>query len=274
MLRFPRHSIPFLSGENPIGSPVRKIWGTSERARKLVSQAVAAVTLIRPASCERCGARPQRADRHGLDAHHISSSRPLDVTWLCASCHRLAHPRRPPTSPAEAELRINPARSDRLIATLTGVEHHSVSRARQRLEQTGDIPPIPVRARVPRYPNGPRALGRAQQAVLQLGPDATTRQVMDASGVGAHSAWYARTHPRAARQHPVADAAAATDTLSVVRTAPRTRPPRPSRFTVGSAPPAGYYAPPDEIESWCCTQEYVNGGWQHERSCVMRLAAR
>ena len=31
MLRFPRHLIPFLSGENPIGSPVRKIWGTSIR---------------------------------------------------------------------------------------------------------------------------------------------------------------------------------------------------------------------------------------------------
>ena len=29
MLWFPRHLIPFLSGENPIGSPVRKIWGTS-----------------------------------------------------------------------------------------------------------------------------------------------------------------------------------------------------------------------------------------------------
>src|SRR5487761_1302638 len=35
MLRFPRHSIPFLSGENPIGSPVRKIWGTSEAAAAL-----------------------------------------------------------------------------------------------------------------------------------------------------------------------------------------------------------------------------------------------
>src|SRR5579859_2253968 len=32
MLRFPRHLIPFLSGENPIGSPVRKIWGTSDLA--------------------------------------------------------------------------------------------------------------------------------------------------------------------------------------------------------------------------------------------------
>jgi hypothetical protein len=29
MLRFSWHSIPFLSGENPIGFPVRKIWGTS-----------------------------------------------------------------------------------------------------------------------------------------------------------------------------------------------------------------------------------------------------
>src|SRR5487761_1442103 len=35
MLRFPRHLIPFLSGENPIGSPVRKIWGTSEAAAAL-----------------------------------------------------------------------------------------------------------------------------------------------------------------------------------------------------------------------------------------------
>ena len=31
MLRSPWHSIPFLSGENPIGFPVRKIWGTSDR---------------------------------------------------------------------------------------------------------------------------------------------------------------------------------------------------------------------------------------------------
>jgi hypothetical protein len=31
MVLFPRHLIPFLSGENPIGSPVRKIWGTSTR---------------------------------------------------------------------------------------------------------------------------------------------------------------------------------------------------------------------------------------------------
>ena len=29
MLRFPWHSIPFLSGEHLIGSPVRKLWGTS-----------------------------------------------------------------------------------------------------------------------------------------------------------------------------------------------------------------------------------------------------
>ena len=32
MLRFSWHLIPFLSGENPIGFPVRKIWGTSHGA--------------------------------------------------------------------------------------------------------------------------------------------------------------------------------------------------------------------------------------------------
>ena len=240
-----------------------------QRARKLVTAAIAAGTLVRPERCEQCGARPERSNRAPLDAHHVTYSRPLDVTWLCASCHRLAHPRRPPASPAEPELLANPARSDRLIAALTGVEHHAVSRARARLELTGEIPPVPVRARTPRYPNGPRALGRAQQAVLELGPGATTRQVMDLANVGREAAWHARTHPRAVQQHPFTDAAAATDQLTVVRTRTGS-----TRLRVGNDLPPGYYAPPDEIESWCCTQEWTPAGWVHDRACVMRLAAR
>ena len=35
--------IPFLSGENPIGSPVRKIWGTSIAAELFISPKTASV---------------------------------------------------------------------------------------------------------------------------------------------------------------------------------------------------------------------------------------
>jgi hypothetical protein len=65
---------------------------------------------------------------------------------------------------------------------------------------------------------------------------------------GRGAAWRARTHPRFsvtsgnANLRP-ADVAAATDALSVVRSAPqsrRYRPPKPTRFTVGSVPPSGF----------------------------------
>ena len=38
--------------------------------------------------------------------------------------------------------------------------------------------------------------------------------------------------------------------------------------------PPDFYASPDEIERECCTLEWRDGGWQHERSCALRLAAR
>ncbi len=36
--------------------------------------------------------------------------------------------------------------------------------------------------------------------------------------------------------------------------------------------PARYTEPPDEIEWLCCTAEWEQGRWRHERSCVMRRA--
>ena len=59
------------------------------------------------------------------------------------------------------------------------------------------------------------------------------------------------------------------DQLTVVRTRTGS-----TRLRVGNDLPPGYYAPPDEIESWCCTQEWTPAGWVHDRACVMRLAAR
>jgi hypothetical protein len=174
-------------------------------------------------------------------------------------------------SRAEKELIADAARSNRLIASLIGCDHHVIARARARLEATGEIAPAPIRT--PRYPNGPRSLGRAQQAVADLGPLCTTRQVMELSGVGRGAAWKARTHPRTLPDQlssgeltaPLPDLAAATDALTVERRAG-------SRLRTGSTLPAGFYRPADAIERVCpaCTLAYRDGGWQHDRACILR----
>lgn len=41
--------------------------------------------LLKPAPCAKCGA--ERAEKH-----HADYTKPLEVTWLCRSCH-LAHHR-------------------------------------------------------------------------------------------------------------------------------------------------------------------------------------
>ena len=46
-----------------------------------VANALRTGSLVRPSNCERCG-------RHiKVDAHHADYAKPLDVQWLCRSCH-------------------------------------------------------------------------------------------------------------------------------------------------------------------------------------------
>lgn len=54
-------------------------------AQQRVHTAVRNGTLERPNSCSACGCacKPH--------AHHTDYSKPLEVTWLCASCHKLTH---------------------------------------------------------------------------------------------------------------------------------------------------------------------------------------
>lgn len=54
------------------------------RAHHAVEQALKSGKLSR-LNCEHCG-----ANRH-LDAHHEDYSKPLDVKWMCRSCHLKAH---------------------------------------------------------------------------------------------------------------------------------------------------------------------------------------
>ena len=73
---------------------------------------------------------------------------------------------------------------------------------------------------------------------------ARPRQVMNLASVGREAAWYARTHPRDAdpATYPFADAAAAVDALTVVRTHAAGA---PAGCPAGNDLPHGYYRPPD-----------------------------
>lgn len=55
------------------------------RAISRLNNAVALGHIERPAACERCGSD----DR--VEGHHHDYSKPLDVEWLCFTCHRQEH---------------------------------------------------------------------------------------------------------------------------------------------------------------------------------------
>jgi hypothetical protein len=57
----------------------------SRSAHRSLYKAVRSGRVLRPENCEKCG----KAGR--LHAHHEDYSRPLDVHWLCVTCHRRLH---------------------------------------------------------------------------------------------------------------------------------------------------------------------------------------
>ena len=54
-------------------------------ARRLVREALKSGKLIKPIHCEACGKELP------LHAHHTDYDKPLEVTWLCQSCHVKLH---------------------------------------------------------------------------------------------------------------------------------------------------------------------------------------
>jgi hypothetical protein len=64
------------------------------RAYALVRAALASGRLAGPETCSGCGRRPPRAadGRTAVHAHHHKGyDRPLDVLWICQTCHSLDH---------------------------------------------------------------------------------------------------------------------------------------------------------------------------------------
>lgn len=56
-------------------------------AHGVVYRAIGRGTLTRPDRCERCGAA---CKPHG---HHADYAKPLEVEWLCSTCHGVEHRR-------------------------------------------------------------------------------------------------------------------------------------------------------------------------------------
>ena len=55
-------------------------------ARAVLREAIRRGKIIRPSICEECG----RVTR--LSGHHSDYTQPLEVIWLCSSCHKFKHP--------------------------------------------------------------------------------------------------------------------------------------------------------------------------------------
>jgi ribosomal protein S27AE len=55
------------------------------KAHGMVARAVRSGRLVKPDACESCGAVV------GLEGHHDDYAMPLDVRWLCSSCHKVWH---------------------------------------------------------------------------------------------------------------------------------------------------------------------------------------
>ena len=57
-------------------------------ANVLVHRAVQTGVLKKSKNCERCG---KRKPANTIEGHHEDYLKPLDVIWLCTSCHGLRH---------------------------------------------------------------------------------------------------------------------------------------------------------------------------------------
>lgn len=63
--------------------PKQRPTEEARAAHSAVRAALRAGTLRRPTACEQCG-----ASDHRIEAAHHDYQRPLDLRWLCTSCHR------------------------------------------------------------------------------------------------------------------------------------------------------------------------------------------
>ena len=66
----------------------RQRWISRNRHKRyahiMLGNAVRDGRIIKPTCCQRCGIKPTSRHLHG---HHHDYSKPLDVEWICTTCH-------------------------------------------------------------------------------------------------------------------------------------------------------------------------------------------
>lgn len=67
------------------GKQFKTLFPLRYKAHNLLSNAVRGSRVIKPILCETC--RKEKP----LEGHHDDYNKPLDVRWLCKSCHRCLH---------------------------------------------------------------------------------------------------------------------------------------------------------------------------------------
>jgi ribosomal protein S27AE len=58
------------------------------KAYGILRAAIEKGEVVIPNACEKCGAKV------ALESHHEDYSKPLEVRWLCLSCHKVLHRKR------------------------------------------------------------------------------------------------------------------------------------------------------------------------------------
>jgi hypothetical protein len=67
-------------------------YPVKESARRELRNALKRGDILRPEKCETCGTKAVRSDGvTAIQGHHHNYSKPLNVEWLCPSCHREVH---------------------------------------------------------------------------------------------------------------------------------------------------------------------------------------
>jgi len=65
-----------------------RIPKTKYKARMILNNAINVGKIKKPKLCESCG-----NGKTVIHGHHVSYSKPLEVKWLCPSCHYAEHGR-------------------------------------------------------------------------------------------------------------------------------------------------------------------------------------
>ena len=109
------------------------------RVYGFVKRAIERGDLIRPTLCHKCGDNAGVASdgRSKIHAHHHDYSKPLDVEWLCAKCHRKDTPLPVGDRSASAKLDDekvryirNSAKGSRELAGIFGVSMRTIQTAK------------------------------------------------------------------------------------------------------------------------------------------------